>query len=386
MEWSKLGELLGSSLGAGLNTYGDISLNRKAQQQEFAQRKQMMIEQEAAKQRAIQAKQQERDRIAKLYGDLASGRDPFQNQGMPENGEMPNMQPGQGMSPLGQQGMMPQEGGMPPQNNGPMQQPGKLSMQERLDRAIAAGLGPNEISKLQMAWEKERANELAQDKLSWQKEEAEKNRRLKEEAPQRKAVTQQVNKALETLPFIEKEIGYYEALKKLPESGKLRQGNWRKVLDKVGLGDLWQSPESDLAEKLISNIAVSQAQGATNFGQATNDKLELIQKANPTLLQSPKGFEAAIEMNIRSKKVDKAIADELQKISKESKGVYPLDAMSMALERAKPKIEKLHKQQLDIATMLTLPDASRYKGKGMEDEETGTIFVSDGKSWKPVKR
>lgn len=272
---------------------------------------------------------------------------------------------------------------------------GGIDKDTLLQYAAQAGMNPQQLSQLERSYSQKDKQEFEREKFEAQQNKFEQDRALKQqlaeqkiqqqqEAPQRKEVTKQVNKALETLPFIEKEIGYYEALKKLPPKN-LRQGNWRKVFDKVGLGDFWQSSESDLAEKLISNIAVSQAQGATNFGQATNDKLALIQKANPTLLQSPKGFEAAIEMNIRSKKVDKAIADELQKISKESKGVYPLDAMSTALERAKPKIEKLHKQQLDIATMLTLPDASRYKGKGMQDEETGTVYVSDGNSWRPVR-
>lgn len=335
MEWSKLGSLLGESLGAGLNTYGDITLQRRDERM----KQQQMMEQEAQKQQRNE-----------LFGKLLSGG---------------------------------REGG--------------LDKDTLLQYAAQSGMNPQQLAQLERSYAQKDKQSFEREKFEAQQRKIEEDRAFKkqiadqkiqqqQEAPQRQAVTQQVNKAIETLPFIEKEIGYYEALKKLPESGKLRQGNWRKVLDKVGLGDLWQSPESDLAEKLISNIAVSQAQGATNFGQATNDKLALIQKANPTLLQSPEGFKAAIEMNIRSKKVDKAIADELQKISKESKGVYPLDAMSLALERAKPKIEKLHKQQLDIATMLTLPDASKYKGKGMEDEEAGTIFVSDGKSWKPVKR
>lgn len=349
MEWNTLGDLLGQSLGGGLNTYGDIALQKKAQQQEFEQRKKMMLEQEAIKQQQMMAQQAQKQQQNELFGKLLSG-----------GGE------------------------------------GGIDKDSLLQFAAQSGMNPQQLSQLERSYSQRDKQEFEREKFDRQQNRLQEDRELKkkiaedrmqqqQEAPQRKAVTQQVNKSLETLPFIEKEIGYYETLKKLPENGNLRQGNWRKVLDKLGLGDFWQSPESDLAEKLISNITVSQAQGATNFGQATNDKLALIQKANPSLLQSPKGFQAAIEMNIRSKKADKAIADELQKISKESKGVYPLDAMSLALERAKPKIENLHKQQLDIATMLTLPDASQYKGKGMEDEETGTIFVSDGKNWKPVR-
>lgn len=321
-----LAALLASGLGQGLNQgYDRAVVNRERDEAMQAQQQQAM------------AQQAQKQREAELFTNLLNNSDP------------------------------------------------NIDINAALQMGAQGGLNHNQLSSIEKSYSRriaeENRNKLANEKFQFQKDQAEINRKLKEEAPQRKAVTQQVNKSIETLPFIEKEIGYYEALKKLPESGKLRQGNWRKVLDKVGLGDLWQSPESDLAEKLISNISVSQAQGATNFGQATNDKLELIQKANPTLLQSPKGFRAAIEMNIRSKKVDKAIADELQKISKESKGAYPLDAMSMALERAKPEIEKLHQEQLDIATTLAFPEASKYKGKGTEDPETGRVYESNGKQW-----
>lgn len=363
MEWNKLGELLGSSLGAGLNTYGDISLQRKAQQQEFDQRKQIMLEQESARQRALQAKQQEQARIAKLYGDLALGRDPFQNQAMPENGEMPNMQPGQAIPPM-QQGMMPKEGGIAPQNNGQMQTQGKLSLQDRLDKAIAAGLGPNEISKLQMAWEKEEANNLKREEMDYKKQQdylrsierkqsQENAFRNKKELTQLSGINKLVAENYTNKPILKEKRNNYKDLvdiAKNPES--LRIGKGRQILDKFGLGNFWQAPLSDVVDKLVSRIIVNESQTTHGATANTIQGLENIKASVPNLMQNPEAFESIANALYYTSEAQYIESKELDRLS--AKGVN-LDTIAERDRITKPKTKELHKRSRYALSLASVP-------------------------------
>jgi len=418
MEWSKLGELLGSSLGAGLNTYGDISLQRKAQQQEFEQKKQMILEQEAMRQRTLQAKEQERARKAGVIGNLIKGRSVFQDQMMP-NEMMEQMPPTDGMQPqqgMNQPGEMPSVDNMPPvgqmQPQGRQDQPRRLTLEEKVNEALAAGLDTNEINQIARTHEKEEANAIKREELNYKKQQdylraierkqAQENAfRNKKDIEQLKGVNKIVAENYTNRPILKEKRDNYKSLVEIaknPES--LRIGSGRQLLDKFGLGKFWQSPLSDVADKLISRIIVNESQTTSGATANTIQGLKNIKESVPNLMQNPEAFEAIANalyytseaQYIESKELNKLAADGVEKdiISKRDKITKPMTkelhkranyALSLASVPVPVDLSSAMKYMVPIKTLYTLPPIEEApEGFVGVDNETGLEFpIRDGK-------
>lgn len=364
MEWSKLGELLGSSLGAGLNTYGDISLQRKAQQQEFDQRKQMMLEQEAVKQRALQAKEVERQRKAGIIGNLIKGRSVFQDQMMP-NEMMEQMPPTYGMQP---QQVMNQPGQMPPVDNMPTQgrqdQPRKLTLEDKINEALAAGLDNNEINQIARTHEKEEANALKREELNYKKQQdylrsierkqtQENAFRNKKDIEQLKGVNKIVAENYTNRPILKEKRDNYKSLVEIaknPES--LRIGSGRQLLDKFGLGNFWQSPLSDVVDKLVNRIIVNESQTTHGATANTIQGLANIKASVPNLMQNPEAFEAIANALYYTSEAQYIESKELDRLA--AKGVEP-DTIQQRNKITKPMTKELHKRANYALSLASVP-------------------------------
>lgn len=397
MEWNTLGDLLGRSLSGGLNAYGDIALQKKAQQQEFDQRKQMMLEQESARQRALQAKQSEQERKAQMFADLISGRSPFQDQGIPNQGQMPEMPDIQGVQ-NSQQGIQerPNE---------------RLGIEDKISAAVQAGLSPQEISQIQRADEREKANKLKKEEFDYKKQQDIINKlereqirkdeiKNKQDLMQLNGINKIVAENYTQLPVLREKRNLYRDLVNLPKDPNLRQGKWRQTLDEIGMGDLWQSPMSDVTEKLINRIIVTESQAMSGATANTIQGLKNIKASVPNLSQNPEAFDAIALANSYISEAQYIESKELNKLANEN-GVNK-KTLAERDKITKPKTKELHKKanyaiklaafpvdtksamkyQPDVELLYELPPVQDVpEGKTGVDKTSGVEFTRIGNKW-----
>lgn len=326
-----LGEMLGLGLGQGIEESVDRYLQQKQQEKE----------------------QQQKLERSRLFSQLAAG--------------------------------IPTEQLVAPQGEQPQAAP-QLTRDQQLQMAAELGYSPAEIAQLEKIYSGREKEELQREGL-----------RIREEAPERKIVTEEAKKIRDRARTADQKIADYKSLKKLAESGELRTGYARQLLDRFGLAGFWQQPASDVAEKLIGDINLASLTDVSTPGRVTARMLEQIAKTNPSLMMTDDGMKYTADVRIIGEKIQKQINAELNKIKQENKGKpLPLDAVDKAIDRAQPKINALHKKQQNLVEKIieqkqpqkklfdTLPDASKYKGKRIQDTETGKILTSDGSNWLPI--
>lgn len=263
-----------------------------------------------------------------------------------------------------------------------------LSRDEMLQAAYSAGLSPQDISNLEKAYSSREKNDIARETL-----------KVRQEGPERRILAEESQRIAKGLENSNRKINDFKALIKLSESGDLRSGKFRQGLDKVGLGDFWQNPTSDVAEKLIGDINIASMLDLSETGQITDQKLKQIAKTNPSLMMTPQGLKSTAQIRILGEQAQKQVGEELKKIRKENPGkVLPIDAIEIARERAEPKIEQIHAKQLALVDKIanqkpsdkeasksfsSLPSAYNYSGKVFMNE-AGERVRSNGVKWEKI--
>lgn len=254
-----------------------------------------------------------------------------------------------------------------------------------IQAAVQAGLDPQSITNLEKIYSGRAKEDLARQSLQ-----------QRQEAPERKMVVEQADQLIKRIPTADKAIEDFKSLKKLAQSGKLRTGGKRQLFKLFGAEDFLQGPASDVAEKLIGDITAQSMMNVSQTGQITDQKLKQIQKTNPSLLSTDNGIIAMSDMRIIGEEIAKQPGIELQKLKKQyGAKALPLNAVDLAYENAQPKIEKLHERQQRLVDSLSETAAKFAPGSIVEDQpdprmvkryrdpESGIIYVSDGKQFKP---
>lgn len=179
-----------------------------------------------------------------------------------------------------------------------------------------------------------------------------------------------------------------DLLDKFNESAKLPKGFGRLNVDSEGNLRLpfLASPES---QRFIKTLNEFSAGAKDTFGsRVTNFDLQQYLQRFPTLLNSKEGRTQIIQQMRIVNDINSLYYKNLKKVFDEAGGARYIDAdkaESIAEKRTEPEISKLVKKFDEIGQFSSLPDASQFKGKKIQDEETGEILQSDGKNWNPVK-
>ncbi len=401
MEWDKLGDLLGRSLSGGLNTYGDIALERKAKAQQAEEQRRTMLEREMMKQQMMQQKEAMNQKKSQLFADLMQKRNPMASQGIPDQGQPPEMPPINNV--MGPQQQTYQQ---------PNIQQEEPSIEERIKIAGDAGFTPNEISQLKRDHERSEANKLKKEEFKYKKEQDFLNRIEKKQAIEDKFKNQLerdqiqgINKVVAenyaNRPILKEKRDNYKSLIDIAKNPELlRIGKGRQFLDKLGLGNMWQSPLSDVADKLINRIIVNESQTASGATATTLQGLANIKASVPNLTQNPEAFEAIANALYYTSEAQYIESKELNRLATED-GV-DLKTIANRDKITKPKTKELHKRseyalklaqfpidvesamryQPDVDFMYELPPLDQVpQGKAVVDRQTGLRFLPRNGKW-----
>lgn len=146
------------------------------------------------------------------------------------------------------------------------------------------------------------------------------------------------------------------------------------------------SPEAQEAVKLVADNLTG---AKDTFGaRVTNFDLQAYMKRLPTLLNSSEGRRRVLRdlriMNTINKDHAEGVLDVMDRYGGPSKMSVSKAERIFKKEYA-PKMKELREEFVnpEKKEFSSMPEASRYSGRRMVDEETGQTFVSNGKEWTP---
>lgn len=361
MEWNGLGDLLGRSLAGaaqgtsrGLDTL--LEQQERNKQREFEKNKRLdeIRLQEQMRQRAAQQKEQQNNQQNQLFSQLLTRA---------QNGEItPDM-----LNALAAEG----------------------------------GINPQMLTAISGATQKNERNQLNREKLDLQKRKYEGDLGYKYDAPAIKEANEYFSDLAKKHNSLSEQIGSYDNIVKLAKSGKLNVGPLRRFMDKVGIAELGDNPETETAKKLMENLVLLRTQ-SFGSGKQTVELMKREAEANPNLFQSPRGIEATARVAQLGVQAEKILSDNAAKIKKKSNGRLNPNSIEMLNEKSSHEIEKLHnkqrriaesvsypidlddvlKEDLPLETIKELPSPIGQEDDPIQDEETGYRFWSDGKKWR----
>lgn len=173
-------------------------------------------------------------------------------------------------------------------------------------------------------------------------------------------------------------------LQNLNKSKKLPKALGRINVDEQGNLRLpfLSSAEAQRFVKTVNEFAA----GAKNtYGsRVTNFDLEQYLKQFPTLLNSEDGIKQLIEQLNIVNDINAVYYKNLKNVYDKAGGARYIDAdiaQGIADRMSEPQVEKLVQKFSSIGTFEKLPPANKNKGQQFLDEDTGDVYVSDGKSW-----
>lgn len=125
----------------------------------------------------------------------------------------------------------------------------------------------------------------------------------------------------------------------------------------------------------------------------TDAKLRWLENAVPGVGKSPEANRRAFQIVKDIYQVRAATPQIIDQIIQENNGTTPNDIETIVGQRIGDVLSKYIDEQPDFKNgkgkeaqlFEQLPSASKYKGKRIQDEETGSIFESNGTNWKKVK-
>lgn len=145
------------------------------------------------------------------------------------------------------------------------------------------------------------------------------------------------------------------------------------------------SPEAQEAIKLtIDSLSGAQS---TFGGKVSNFEAATYMKRNATLFNTPEGRERILDDLRKLNEMNRKYIDGVMDIIEEKGGSEKISFTS-----AERLWRKQHKEEIDAlrenfihpqgSNFSAMPEASKYKGRKIENEKTGEVFISDGKTWK----
>jgi hypothetical protein len=149
------------------------------------------------------------------------------------------------------------------------------------------------------------------------------------------------------------------------------------------------SPEAQEAVKLIidSTTNIKDSYGA----RITNFELGTYLKKLPSLLNSPEGKDRVLRDLEKMNEINRLYISGVQDVFDRAGG-----SDQISFSEAEKKFKARYGSQMDKlvsefaspkeSKFISMPDAGKYMGQKIENEETGEIFISDGTQWKPFKR
>lgn len=146
------------------------------------------------------------------------------------------------------------------------------------------------------------------------------------------------------------------------------------------------SPEAQEATKLVADELKSAKE---TFGsRVTNFDIQSYMKRLPTLLNSSEGRRRVLRdlqlMNDINRMHHEGVLDVIDRYGGPGK-ISVSKAERIFKKEFAPKIKELREEFVrpDKKSFSDLPSASNYAGRKMVDEDTGQVFVSDGRNWVP---
>jgi hypothetical protein len=177
-----------------------------------------------------------------------------------------------------------------------------------------------------------------------------------------------------------------DILETLSNSKKLPKDLERLNVDEKGAlrFPFLASPESQRFVKTLNEFS----SGAKDtFGsRVTNFDLSQYMTRYPTLLNSGEGRRQLIQQMKIVNDINSLYYKNLKDVYDKAGGVRKLDADAaerFAELKSEDKLNSLIDKFNIIGEFPTRPSASEFKGKKIEDTETGEIFISDGTDWIP---
>lgn len=176
----------------------------------------------------------------------------------------------------------------------------------------------------------------------------------------------------------EKNINDYNKLIKLAQSGELRAGPKQQLLSKVGLGELGQNFETQLANKIMARLA--QNIGSTFGGRVTNFLEQTFQKSLPTLWNTPQGIVAISKLNKYVDEVSLAEDKARRDLIKRTGGRLPANADDIIREQTSQLRNDLENKAMSVILTTSFPPAKNYSPDTVVEFE-GNKFKKDGDDW-----
>jgi hypothetical protein len=211
----------------------------------------------------------------------------------------------------------------------------------------------------------------------------------KEKSEAYKATKEDRKEILQSAKDAKENITRLDRMSELSKTGKLDSPLYYNLLKKVGLDiPALLNPESQEFDKLATDFIKNSR--SIFGGRITENQIETFLKTIPSLSQSAEGREA-VTRNLKIMNEGALLRDKaLREVLRENNGIPPLDLSERVNERVEPALSELSKEfvrggksTIEVGQSLNeLPDAKLYKGAEIQDEETGTLYVSDGSSWK----
>lgn len=205
---------------------------------------------------------------------------------------------------------------------------------------------------------------------------------------------------------LQKEVDSLDTLNKLNESKKLPEGLGRIIINPMtgepyGLAQLFGkvNPETQRWVKTINDFTTK---AKDSFGsRVTNFDLQQFLRRLPGLLNTYDGRKQIIEQMKTINQLDSLYENAIKNVYK-TKGLENIsyeEAVDIAerniedperelrdkFDRISDTLDSLEFSEGNTTTFDQLPSPKQYIGKRIQDEESGEIFESDGKSWKKVK-
>jgi hypothetical protein len=143
------------------------------------------------------------------------------------------------------------------------------------------------------------------------------------------------------------------------------------------------------AQESVKLVADNLTAAKDTFGaRLTNFDVQSYMKRLPTLLNSAEGRRRVLKdlkiINTINKEHSQGVLDVMDRYGGPSR-ISVSKAQRIFKKEYAPRMKELREEfvQGDKKNFSSLPDAARFYGKKMKDEETGQIFTSDGSKWIP---
>lgn len=251
---------------------------------------------------------------------------------------------------------------------------------------------PEKISQISKTLNPQQALQVAT--LNLQRQKAEEDRNLKKEIAARAENKPYIDALKSSYNKSRSQIPTNKSIIKMAESGNLRDPRLFKLLDKIGLGEWWASPDTQLTGSLLDNL-VTGAGNAFNTKRLTNLEVDLYKRTLGDLSKTPEVISALAKNRLLEADADEAKYDAYRKIKSKfgDKIPFGVDIDELVEDEVAPKLALLARQameNLQVAAAgqfnIDLPDVKEYKqGEIIEHPVLGTAYKRVGNEWEPTE-